>query len=244
MPVRYSSIVWWDDGLHTNRKCPPAPPRKSADGRAGRRPDRPASAGRGAARDAPASRSAFTVLLLMAVLGHDEFRLQRHHPVVIGRHDRRRHQRVEVLGPVLAALAARALLAMDLARHVIFGAVQGDQYVAAKLPESLQAARSLQFGHHLGEDRMKVVGADRVQQCPDMIVAGDLIETEQRLAVRADLVRNPGMVSNETSYGAWRFHHIVFQRCVRCLPILSESFEKLGQPRLSSQSATRSEHRY
>src|SRR4051812_46537154 len=59
-----------------------------------------------------------------------------------------------------------------------------------------------------------------------------------------DLVRNPGMVSNETSYGAWRFHHIVFQRCVRCLPILSESFEKLGQPRLSSQSATRSEHRY
>src|SRR4051812_20421386 len=78
----------------------------------------------------------------MAVLGHDEFRFQRHHPVVIRRHHRRRHHRVEVLGPVLAALAGRALLAMNLARHVIFGAVQGDQHVAAKLAESLQARSS------------------------------------------------------------------------------------------------------
>jgi hypothetical protein len=76
---------------------------------------------------------------------------------------------------------------MDLARHVIFGAVQGDQHVAAKLPESLQAAGPLQFSHHFGEDRMKVVGADRVQQRPDMIVAGDLVQAEQRLAIRAPL---------------------------------------------------------
>ena len=59
-----------------------------------------------------------------------------------------------------------------------------------------------------------------------------------------DLVRNPGMVSSETIYGVRRFHRIVFQRCVRCLPILSESFKKLGQPRLPSQSATRLEHQY
>jgi hypothetical protein len=123
----------------------------------------------------------------MAVLGHDEFRLQRHHPVVIGRHDRRRHQRVEVLDLVLAALAGRAVLAMDLARHVIFGAVQSNQHMIAKLAESIQAARSLQFRHHLGEDRMKVVGTDRVQQRPDMIVAGDLVQTEQRLAIRSPL---------------------------------------------------------
>ncbi len=123
----------------------------------------------------------------MTVLGHDEFRLQRHHPVVIGRYDRRRHHRVEVLGPVLAALAGRALLAMNLVRHVIFGAVQSDQQVAAKLAESLQAARSLQFRHHLGENRMEVVGTDRVQQRPDMIVAGDPIQAEQRLAVRLPL---------------------------------------------------------
>jgi hypothetical protein len=66
---------------------------------------------------------------------------------------------------------------------VIFGAVQGDQHMAAKLAESLQAAGSLQFRHHLGEGRMKVVGTDRVQQRPDMIVAGDPVQAEQRLAV-------------------------------------------------------------
>jgi hypothetical protein len=93
----------------------------------------------------------------MAILGHDEFRLQRHHPVVLGRHERRRHQRVEVLDLVLAALAGRALLAMDLARHVIFGAVQGDQHMIPKPAKVLQAAGTLQFRHHLGEDRMKVV---------------------------------------------------------------------------------------
>ena len=132
-------------------------------------------------------RSAFTVLLIVTVLRHDEFRLQRHHPVVLGRHDRRRHQRVEVLGLVLAPLAGRALLAMNLVQHVIFGAVQSDQHVTAQLAESLQAARSLQFRHHLGDDWVEVVGADRVQQRPDMIVAGDPVETEQRLAIRAPL---------------------------------------------------------
>jgi hypothetical protein len=58
------------------------------------------------------------------------------------------------------------------------------------------------------------------------------------------LVRNPGMVFDETICGVRRFHRIVFKRCVRCLPILPESFEKLGQPRLSNQFATRPEHRY
>jgi hypothetical protein len=58
---------------------------------------------------------------------------------------------------------------------VIFGAVQGDQHMIAKLAKILQAARSLQFRHHLGEHRMEVVGIDQVQQRPDMVVAGDLV---------------------------------------------------------------------
>src|SRR3954467_15998914 len=87
-------------------------------------------------------RPAFTVRLLMAVLGHDEFRLQRHHPVVLGRHDRRRHHRVEGLGPVLAALAGRAPLTPHFVRHMVFRAVQGDQHVAAKLAKILQAPSS------------------------------------------------------------------------------------------------------
>src|SRR3954452_10332954 len=76
---------------------------------------------------------------------------------------------------------------MNLVRHVIFGAVQGDQHMAAKLAETLQTARSFQFGKHPSEDWMEMIGADRVEQRPDMIVAGDLVQAEQRLAVRPPL---------------------------------------------------------
>ena len=132
-------------------------------------------------------RPAFAVLLLVPVLRHDEFRLQRHHPVVVGRHDRRRQHRMEVLGLVLAPLAGRAVLTPHLARHVIFRAVQGDQHMIPKLAKVLQATGPLQFRHHLGEDRMEVVGTGRVQQRPDMVVAGDLVQAEQRLAIRPAL---------------------------------------------------------
>jgi hypothetical protein len=140
------------------------------------------------ARDlAPPDRPAFAVLLLVPVLGHDEFRFQRHHPVVVGRHDRRRQHRMEVLGLVLAPLAGRAVPTPHLARPMIFRAVQGDQHMIPKLAKVLQATATLQFRRHLGEDRMEVVGIDRVQQRPDMVVAGDLVQAEQRLAIRPPL---------------------------------------------------------
>jgi hypothetical protein len=63
---------------------------------------------------------------------------------------------------------------------MIFRAVQGDQHMISKLAKVLQATGTLQFRHHLGEDRMEVVGAHRVQQRPDMVVAGDLVQAEQR----------------------------------------------------------------
>src|SRR4051812_36469560 len=65
-----------------------------------------------------------------------------------------------------------------------------------------------------------------------------------KAALLAHLVKNPGTVSGETTGGVRSFHRIVFQRCVRCLPILPESFENLRQRRLSSQSTARSYHRY
>jgi hypothetical protein len=48
---------------------------------------------------------------------------------------------------------------------------------------------------------------------------------------RTDVVRNPGMISDETICGVRSFHRIVFRRCVRCLPILPESFEVLRESR-------------
>src|SRR3954452_3715186 len=48
-----------------------------------------------------------------------------------------------------------------------------------------------------------------------------------RSSEEGHLVRNPGMVPNETICGVRRFHRVVFQRCVRCPPILHESFKNL-----------------
>lgn len=132
-------------------------------------------------------RPAFAVLLLVPILRHDEFRLQRHHAVVVGRHDRRRQHRMEIFCLVLAALVAGTVRTMHLVRHVIFRVVQGDQHVAVQPAEAVQAARPFQRRHHLGVGRMEVVGAGRVQHRPDMVVAGDPVEAEQRLAIRPPL---------------------------------------------------------
>src|SRR4051812_24250893 len=80
-------------------------------------------------------------------------------------------------------------------------------------------------------------GPDRIGRVPSAAMAASSISTAS-----TDLVRNPGMVSKETNYDARRFHRIVFQRCVRCLPTLPESFESLGRPKLSSQSTTGPDH--
>src|SRR4051812_13570963 len=49
---------------------------------------------------------------------------------------------------------------------------------------------------------MKVVGTDRVQQCPDMVVAGDLGQAEQRLAIRPPLVPPPDDASAPGTTGS------------------------------------------
>ena len=62
-----------------------------------------------------------------------------------------------------------------------------------------------------------------------VVAPGSCIHTDEYsiYARLTHLVRNPGMVPNETICGVRRFHRVVFQRCVRCPPILHESFKKL-----------------
>jgi hypothetical protein len=75
------------------------------------------------------------------------------------------------------------------------------------------------FGWHRRGDRhrqARVRGAGRQQPTRGRVAAS-----------LSHLVRNPGMVPNETICGVRRFHRVVFQRCVRCPPILHESFKKL-----------------
>lgn len=84
--------------------------------------------------------AALAVLLVMPVLRHDEFRLQRHGAVVTGcDHGGGKHC-VEILGLVLAALAVRAVRAVNLPGAMILGAVQCDQHVPAQAAHRVQAA--------------------------------------------------------------------------------------------------------
>jgi hypothetical protein len=70
---------------------------------------------------------------------------------------------------------------------MIFGAVQRDQRVPTQAAHGVQTAGLFQFGDDVGEHGVKMRWLDRVEHIADMIVAGALVDTEQRLAVRATL---------------------------------------------------------
>jgi len=80
-----------------------------------------------AVRRQPAPRStAFAVLFVVPVLGHDEFWFQRHDPVMAGCDNRGGEHRMERLGLVLAALTVGTVRATDLVRTMAFRSVQRD----------------------------------------------------------------------------------------------------------------------
>ena len=123
----------------------------------------------------------------MPVLRHDEFRLQRHGAVVTGRHHGGGKHCVKILRLVLAALAVRAVRAVNLLGAMILGAVQRDQQVPAEAAHRVEAARLLEFGHDVGEHRVEVGRRDGIEHGADLIVTWNLIDAEQCLAVRATL---------------------------------------------------------
>src|ERR1700677_4225372 len=110
-----------------------------------------------AVRRQPSPRgSAFTVLLVVAVLRDNELRLQRHDPVVARCDNRGGQHGVEILGLVLAAFAVGTLRATDFVRAMEFRSVQRDQHppirhrMASRPPHwSSSAMRSANMGWNL-----------------------------------------------------------------------------------------------
>ena len=84
-------------------------------------------------------RPALAVLLGVAVLRHDEFRLERHDALVAGRHQGGGQQGVEVLGPAAAHLR-RAVRAVQPGGAEVLGPVQRDQHPALQAAELRQPA--------------------------------------------------------------------------------------------------------
>jgi hypothetical protein len=134
-------------------------------------------------------RHAFAVLLVMAVLRHNEFGRKRHHPVVTRRHQRCRHHGVEIFDFAGAALARRATRAMQLRRAEIFGAVKGDQHVIAEPAERREPAVALKRVKRFDKQRIETLRPHPIEQRPDVVAARDFRHPEQRSAVRPAMPR-------------------------------------------------------
>ncbi len=130
-------------------------------------------------------RLAFAILLRAAVLRRHELGRQRNDAVVPGGDQRRRQQAVEMLDLAACARTRGAVRAGELVRSEIFGAVEGDQNVAAEPAEHAEAAARFECRQRGIERRIEVPRLDRVKHGANVIVAGDLVHREQRLAVRA-----------------------------------------------------------
>jgi hypothetical protein len=119
------------------------------------------------------------------VLGHDEFRDQRHDTVMSRCHQCRGEQSVVIFGLAVTVLTSGTIVATHIVGAVVLNAVKCDQHMVPQPPERFDATRSLQFIKHIVEHWMKPAGLDRVQLRADLAVSGDFGRAEQRLAVRA-----------------------------------------------------------
>ena len=127
---------------------------------------------------------ALAVLFLGAILRRHELGKQRDDLGVPGRHDRRRQHGVIALDLAVGALARQAMRAAELLRTEIFRSIPGDQGPSAKPAKSLAHWR---LGEQLLEARetgLQQRRVRRVQHVADIIVGGNLLDPEQRLAVR------------------------------------------------------------
>jgi hypothetical protein len=127
------------------------------------------------------------VLLVRPILRRHELRRQRHDLVVAWGHERRAQHGVVIFRSGRFALApkpGRAVGAMDGLRTMVFRPVQRDQNPPAQPPEHIQAPRRpLQLIHRLVEHRPQQRRRGSVQHVSDVIVAGDLRDAVQALAV-------------------------------------------------------------
>jgi hypothetical protein len=129
--------------------------------------------------------AALAVLLVVTILRPDELGLKRHHLGMARSHDRGAEQGVEILGRLTFPGAGGAVRTLDLRRAVVLGTVERDQHVRTEPPESLDPAGALERRNRLAKAREQVIGRDRIEHGADVIVAGDAVDAEQGLAVRA-----------------------------------------------------------
>ena len=92
---------------------------------------------------------------------------------------------MKIFGLTVSALAGRAIPARQSLRAKILRAIHGDQRMAAKAGQRRQGARRLHRRQRLVEQSMQAGRLDAIEHIADMIVAGNVVHSQQRLAIRA-----------------------------------------------------------
>ncbi len=125
----------------------------------------------------------FAVLVGMPVLRHDVCRGQGDALRLSGADDHRGNGRMRREGWAIAALPRETVVAMhDLGRKGV-GAIQGHQQVVAKRPKRRQHAVLFKALKDLNKHRIECVRGDGIEQRSDLIITGNLLDTQQGMRI-------------------------------------------------------------
>jgi hypothetical protein len=134
----------------------------------------------------------FAVLLVGAVLGRYELRLQWQRPLDAGGHDHGRDHRMKMLGFAVGAGSAGAVGACELLRAEVLRTIKRDQHVSFCLLasgkteplERIKPAAGLDRSQHVRKHRIQRLWRHRIEHGADVVVGRYFLHAQQRLAVR------------------------------------------------------------
>ena len=91
---------------------------------------------------------------------------------------------MEVFDPAIGTGTARAVVAPEILRAEILGAVERNQNVAIQTLECREPTASTQRVEYLSEGRKQPLGRHRIEHRAGLVIGRDIDHSEKRLAIR------------------------------------------------------------
>jgi len=132
-------------------------------------------------------RGVLAVLLRMAILRGDEFRLQGDDPRIARCHDHRCDRAMGRGDGAVLVVRAAAMVTVEGGRREVLGPIEGHQQLPVERAVGLQMPQLMERVQRGGEDGKHRAGRDRIEPIADVIVARDPYHPEQALGVAPSL---------------------------------------------------------
>ena len=91
---------------------------------------------------------------------------------------------MEVFNPAITTGTARAVVAPEILRAEILGAVERNQHVAIQAPECRKPTANSEGAEYLPEGGKQPLGRHRIEHRAGLVIGRDIDHPEKRLAVR------------------------------------------------------------